>query len=371
MKKGSQTIKIIIMILCLFLVTGCWDSKDIEKKEILTTLIIDKKNDKYYYYMEGTNISGETAQKDGNSNNQELNFSISKGNTFAEARDDFNRKSVKEIYLGAGRILIFTDRMSKNGIEEYVNRLRGQIDYRKSISIATTDAEPEDIIKIKPENATSVGFAIESNFDNLIQNGTSFPVNIGDILQIMAVKKVGFLLPNINIKEKKTILTGYSVFKNEKKIGEIPANNRMGVVFLLNNKSEFYYNIYQSNKKYLVKVILTNKDIKPVYTNNQLAFNVNMKFNMIINLIDKMDPISQEDYTSIGKKVEELTKEKIKQAIDTSQNKYECDYLNFYKYFRIYYLKEFEKADWSELYSKAKINIITHVNIVESNIPLK
>lgn len=372
MKKTLWVRKIIIIPLCLFLLTGCWDSRDVEKKDILTALIIDYKDNEYYYYTEIANIAGKTSQSGENQTSQDFNILISRGNTFDKARDDYNRKSVKELFLGAARILVFTNRMTKEGIEEYVNRLRGQSDYRKSILIATTDDEPEDIIKIKPENAASIGFAIESNLNNLTDDGTSFSVNVGDVLRIMAVKKAGFLIPNISIKDRKTSLAGYSVFNGKNEIiGEVSAQKREGIVFLLNNRSKFYNEIHQSNKSYTVNIALKSKSIKPEYINNQLVFNVHMKFDSKISLINKMEPINQEDYVSIKKKIEELTQKQVEDAIYTSQNEYKCDYLNFYKYYRIYYYKEFEKADWNKLYSNAKVNVSTQVNITETDIPLK
>lgn len=372
MKKTLRVRKIIIIPLCVIFLTGCWDSRDVEKKDILTALIVDYKDNEYYYYTEIANIAGKTSQGGENQTSQDFNILISRGNTFDKARDDFNRKSVKELFLGAARILVFTDRMTKEGIEEYVNRLRGQSDYRKSILIAITDDEPEDIIKTKPENAASIGFAIESNLNNLTDDGTSFSVNVGDILRIMAVKKAGFLIPYISIRDGKTSLTGYSVFDNKnERIGQISAQKREGVVFLLNNKSKFYDEIHQSNRNYTVSLALKSKSIKPEYINNQLVFNVHMKFDSKISLINKMAPISQEDYASLKKKIEELTQKQLEEAIDTSQNEYKCDYLDFYKYYRIYYYKEFEKADWNKVYSDAKINVSTQVNITETDIPLK
>lgn len=371
MKKSFKVCKIVVIILFVLLLTACWDSKDIEKKNILTALIIDNKNNEYSYYIEVANPSGKTTPKDESHISQDFSILMSNGSTFSKARDNYNRKSVKELFLGAGRILIFTDRMSKEGIEEYINRLRGQVDYRKSILIATTDEEPEKFLKIETENAASLGFAIESNLNTLVEDGTSFTVNIGDILQIVSVGKPGFLMPNLSMADRKVLFTGYSVFNNNKKIGQLSAQDRNGVVFLLNNKSKFYYDIFQANRKYTARVILKDKNIETNYINDQLVFNLHMKFNVIISLVDKMAPISSEDYNSISKKVEELTKKQIEQAIYISQNKYNCDYLNFYKYFRIYYPKEFEKADWNKLYSNAVINVSTNANIVESNIPQK
>lgn len=371
MKRNLRISKIVIMILCLLLLTGCWDSTDIEKKDIVTGLIVDIKNEKYYYYSEIFNISGQGIHENEKQKGQSFNTLIAKGKTFVEARDDVNRKTVKGAFLGAERVLMFTDRMAKVGIEEYINRLRGEADYRKSVSVAATNTDPEKFFQIDPENTASIGFAIESDLNSLVQDGTSFPVNVGDILQIMAVKKVGFLLPDVNIRENRIQITEYSVFKNEKKIGEIPALSRKGVVFLLNNNSKFYYNISYLGRNYSVLVILKDKNIKPVYINNQLVLNVNLKFNAVISIVDKMEPINQEDYILIAKQIEKITKKQIEQTIDTSQHKFKCDYLNFYKYYRINYYEEFKKTDWSEVYSKAYVKVNTHVNIVESNVPVK
>lgn len=53
MKKITQiSLKIIAMLLATVTFTGCWDSLDIEKRDIVTALIVDKKEDHYYFYTE-------------------------------------------------------------------------------------------------------------------------------------------------------------------------------------------------------------------------------------------------------------------------------------------------------------------------------
>lgn len=366
-KKFKMLICFILNVTCIFLFTGCWDSKDIEKRNIITALIVDKKYNEYFFYTEMAKVSEQSQKGDGSSNFKLL---ISKGSSFNKARDEIDRKSVKELFLGAVRILVFTDGICKDGIEEYINRLRGQIEYRKSILLATTDGEPKEILSIKPESTNSVGFAIESELATLTQNGTSFSTDIGDVIEVMAVKKAGFLLPFISIRDRKLILSGYSVFKDQKKIGKISADDRKGVVYLLNNNSDFYYDIYVGNKKYTVNLKLKSKNIKPQYTNKKLEFNLSMKFNTIINMADKIEPISKNDYAAIKNQAQYLVRRDIERAVETSQNDYKCDYLNFYKYYKIYYLKEFEKSDWNEIYSSSKVIVNTSVNIAESNIPL-
>lgn len=262
--------------------------------------------------------------------------------------------------------------MSKNGIEEYLNRLRGQPDYRKAISLATTSVDPMMILNNTPENVTSIGFAIESDLQTLVTEGSSFTMNVGDVLRVLAVKGPGFLVPDITIAEDKMTLSGYTVFNKEaKKIGKIPAQSRKGVVYFLNPGAKFYYDVNYNGKRYVVRVKLNKKEVKPVYKDGQLTLTINADFNAEIDFADKAELMDEATLAAIEKEIERQTKTDILDAVNTSQKTYRCDYLNIYEYFRAAYNNEFYSLDWSDVYSKAKVNVETKVKVKQSNIPEK
>lgn len=364
----KKCLRFLPVIISLLFITGCWDALDIEKRDILTAVMIDYKDNKYFFYTEIANISGVN-QKNAVDSKSSFGFITSKGKTLTETRDDYNRRAMKSLYLGAGRVLVFTDRMAEKGIEEYINRVRGQIDYRKSIELATTSANIKDILNTKAENSPSVGFAIESNIEDLTDRGGSIKEDVSDVLQALAVRKVGFLIPNIKVADNKIYISGYSVFKNDKLIGYIPAKDRKGTIYLLNPKADFYYDVNLKDKRYIVEVLLKKKKINTYYSNNKLKFQVDMSFNAIISFVNKGSEMTQEDVNTVSKMIEEQIKKDIRQATLLSQDKFGCDYLKFYKYFRAYYLKDFEKINWNDVYSKAQMDIKAKVNVVENNIP--
>ena len=369
MKKICRiSLKMFTMVCVLVLLTGCWDALEIEKRNVLTTLIVDKKDGNYYYYTEIANLSRNNSSQSENQKKTGFSILIGEGKTFTEARDHYDLKSLNKVFLGGGRMLIFTDRMAKNGIEEYINRARGEIDYRKSILLATTSNDPMEILNNVPENAASVGFAIETNLKSSVASGALFDINIGDVLQVLAVKKAGFLVPDIKISKDKLAVSGYTVFNNDaKSIGIISADDRKGVGYILNSNAIFSYDIGQSNNKYGTKVILKSKKITPTYSEGQLTLNMDINFNANIDISKKMESMDQKTQEIIKSKLEEQTKTDVEHAVHVSQE-FKCDYLGIYKYFRAVDPDKFVKTDWSDVYSKAKVNVSTHVNISQTQI---
>ncbi|NLJ31407.1 MAG: Ger(x)C family spore germination protein [Clostridiales bacterium] len=373
MKKTFRNSLSILLAACILLtLPGCWDSLDIETRDIMTALIVDKKGGECYFYTEVANLSGKKSQQNGDQSKDNFSILTSEGKTFSEARDDYNRKTVNQVFLGASRILIFTNRMADDGIEEYLNRLRGQLDYRKTIPLSTTFDEPMDILNDVPENSASVGFAIEKNLESIVKEGTWFSMNVGDALQVLASKKAGFLVPDLAVSNKAITISGMTVFdQNGKRIGKISAENRNGIVYFFNPHAIFFYDIRQGDKKYTVRIIFKKKKIVPAYTGGQLTLQIDMSFNANLNFADKLGPVTQETQTKIQNQLESRIKQEIEQTVKTSQQKYRCDYLGFYKYFRASYQKEFEKMNWQDVYSHAQITAAAHVNINESNIPVE
>lgn len=367
-RKLRNALSLFLAVCMIFPLAGCWDSLDIEKRELIISLILDKKDDDYYYYTEVANLSGKS--EEGEDKKSQVGLVISKGKTFVEARSDYDRKIVNEPFLGAERVLVFTERMSEEGIEEYLNRLRGQPDYRKSVPLCTTSEEPMDILKNKPENAASVGFAIESNLNSTIAVGMLFRMNVGDVLRKLAIKKSGFVLPDISLEEDRISISGVTVFDPEgKRIGRIPIEDCKGIITFLNPKMKLFSQIKEDDTEFTLKVKEKRKKIKTEYSNNHVTLNCDFTFDAELSFADKHKPISEELKQRIQDDLAEKAKRQMVKTLKTSQKIYRCDYLNLRRYFSAQHPDEAQ--DWKELYPDADINVTVHMNVGESSIPIK
>jgi spore germination protein KC len=352
----NKILKIVIpLFLAMIFLTGCWDDSSIEDKNILSTVIVDYVDNKYLFLVEIFNIKSLKENKE--NSKPKISTLQGSGETLIETRYDLNRRSDHELFLGAVKIVVFTKTFAQIGIEEYINRMRTDFTYRKSVNLAITQNEPKKLLMDIPENSATIGDAIDSTLKKEAKLGNSFLTNIGDVLEIIAIKKVGFLIPEINTEEEEPTLTGYGVFKDAKYIGAISSKDSKGIVYFLNSKPSFFYTINYNDKKIIINSKLLDRKIKSNLINNEVSFDISMKFESEINYMDKHSHIKDEEIKEIEAVLENKIKDDIIKAIELSQKTYKCDYLNFYKYFRAENRFYFKSANWDEIYSNAKMNI--------------
>lgn len=353
----------------LFLLSGCWDSVDIQKEDIHISEAIDYKDGLYHFHGEVADMSGQSQNSENSQGGQNFLISNASGKTLTETRDNLERKSSNPVYLGACKILIFSDRLSELGVEEYLNRSRTQHNTRKSLKIITTSDELEEFLNVKTDNSAFLGFAVDNMLENMIKTGSSFNVDIGNLLEALAVKKVGFLIPAVNIENENITLTGYTVFKNAKKIGLISAEDRKGIVYFLNPKARFNYEIKKDSEIFQLETSLKRKKIKTSYDGNQVTIKVQMDFSTILNYMNKIHPISTSDKDELQALLSEVLKQDILSALETSQKQYALDYLEIYRYFRAQNNRVFKNINWQQAYADAAVEVEVNATINLSELP--
>src|SRR5690554_5104116 len=186
----KKTIKIILIMLVYLIVTaGCWDMEDIEDYNILTTVIVDKTEEGFAFYVEIAPIGAtQQGQEDKQANTQTI-IMKGEGKTLAEARKNLNRKSNKTLFLGAISCLIFTEKVAKYSIEEYLYRLREDPQYRKTLSVYILKDDPMKLLNSQAENNSLIGMAIEECMQSLVKIGFSVDISVLEILE-------GLVCPN-------------------------------------------------------------------------------------------------------------------------------------------------------------------------------
>lgn len=368
MRANYLKIISIILIVSIFS-TGCWDAEEIQKHSIITALVVDYKDDQYSFCAETASILGGGGATEGN----DLSFSMvtAQGKNFTEARDALERSTNLPIFLSGIRVAIFTENLCVTGIQEYMNRIRGEFDYRKSLLIATTLEEPEKLIQNEPENVSSVGAAIENVMRTMVRLGSSFEISTGEILEYLAVDNVGFLIPQINLVNEQFTITGYCVMKNGKCAGHFSAEERYGTMFLKLKKKKFQHDINHEDENNIVLTVeLSKRKIKPKIINGEIIFDINLSFKGSILYAEKINKLSKKEMKQLEEKVKQEFLEKTIRALDMAQNKFKCDYLDFYKFFRAKYQKQFKQIEnWNEAFSKAKSRIKIDFKIVGTSMP--
>lgn len=361
--------KIFLLFIALFLIYctfGDWDRYEISNHAIVTLIGVDKKDNKFKLFLEyqpphgkSNNMSSSTPKKSF--------MLLGEGGSFVDAENSYLRQSPDDTYMGSIRDLLISDDFAKSGIDEYLNRIRGLREYRKVQDVFTTSVDLKKMFDSEALKIENVGMDIEHLSEQLNIKGIDYSASIGDIEEDISVKNTGFITNHLDLIDNKITNAGYSIFKGDKKIGNIVSDEIKGINYLLIQNASGKFTLDFEGSTVSVEVYLKNKKIKPIYTDGNISFDIKMSFSSHLINTSEVVSIDNNKIKEIGKKTEEKITKDIQDAIEVSQIKFECDYLHLYKYFRSKYNSDFQKMNWNEKYKDAKFNISTSVKIAPAN----
>lgn len=363
MKRNA--IKLIASVLILLNLTGCWDAYDISQHSIVSLVGIEYNDNKYKMTLELINISKSPSSGEKSQQKSEVVFGL--GNSIAQARSDVEDKNPTELYLGAIRAVVFSGNYSSEmGIEEYLSRIKGSHEYRKTISLVTSDTETETLFDTKITGADSIGVSVEDIIKFQYENRQTYPAYASAILEHALVKNVGYLLNNVELKGNKTELTGYSVFKNNKKIGFIPATEKNGVNVFLLDRAHLVYTLPLEETTISVSAIIDKKKIK-VSLNDTITFGIELEAKCEMISQSKFTKISNDAIKELETKISEMIKADVLHATETATQKFGCDYLFLYTDLRAKYNTAFKTMNYDEKFKKSNFNVNVKSSLVPGN----
>ncbi|HWR19868.1 MAG TPA: Ger(x)C family spore germination protein [Clostridia bacterium] len=355
---------ILTILLSLILVTGCWDAKDIEDKKIATLVIVDKLEDEYSFFVEfAEQVDRSSNGSSQNKNKGNFMYQAAKGNSIAQLREDLDTKSNKHIYLGAVNAVLITENLAKEGIAEYIYRLRDINDYRKVVDISITSESPEAFEEVEA-GTQGVGTAIENILTTLKDLGEPYThADLGDVLEALADPYGCFTLPTVGIENKDVKIIGLSVFEGEKLKGFIPWQDHAGIRYLRGIRPECYCVVALGDKVATIHTKLTKRKLTPSYSGNMAAFLVEVSFKAQPSYISNRAKVSEADFNTLQNELEQQLKHEIEEAIRVSQQDFRCDYLGFSTPFRIKYPVEYRQMNWKEVFPEISIGVDVTVNL--------
>ena len=371
-------IKQIIIILTLFLLSGCYDQKELNKIAILTATEINKIDDEYVINAQVVN-----PQAPDKTTNIEAPFFIytGKGKSIQEAYRQIKLSSSRYLYPDHLRIVIINESIAKEDISQILDFYLRDPSIRTEFNVLI--GKNNDIIStITPLNQISASSII----DTLKINNNYLGVSNNTTLNEMAISYLNpnteIILPSIKLnnqsKEKDTEentkstkinsiyeLSGLAIFKDNKLQGYL--TNKESITYnMIKNNIENSILTYECEKnKYLTLEIITSKS--KITTKNK-KINIDLSIQATINESSCSTKLNnKKNIEIIEHNLEKYLNNNIKNDIDYIRNKYNTDIFGFldtiYKQDYNTYIKV--KNNWyNNEFKNIPINIKTKIRIV-------
>ena len=374
--------KFILVLTFLFLLSGCYDYKELNDYSIVTGISIDKIEDKYEVSVLISNSSKSSTETDSKESN--VVVYSGKGTTLYSAFKDIGLISPKEIYIGSFSVLILSENVAREGIDNVVDLFLRYPSSRKSFYIVISKDKAKDVLKIMTPLANFPSQNISNNLSSstdlqgiigkvsfnkllsiLVQDGIDPSINT---IKDIGNKEKGAKQSNLESTNPKTYvkLDSLAIFKNYKLVDIANRNESIGINFVNGNIKETYLKL-NYNDGYVV--IDTNKiktSIKTKLDNNP---KVNINIEGEAKIIECNGNIDLEDYKTI-EKLQNLSNKKIRKIVNQGislAKKNNSDIFGFGLKFSKSHPKYFEKNkdNWDKIFKN--LNIDTKVKIILKN----
>lgn len=369
--------KIIVSLLILFCLSGCWNYKELNEYSIVTGVAIDKKDDKYEV---STLISNAPkSSTDNSSSESQIVVYSGDGKSIFEAFKNIGLISPKELYLNSFSIFVISEDIAREGIDPIIDFFLRYSSSRNKFSVVVSkEDKAKDALKIMthltnfPSQSISDNIKSTSNLQGTIarmgfDDLTSILLKKGIDPAINSVKVVGDVeegssTENLETSEPKTYIKigNFSIFKDDKLVDWATHDESLGINMINGDVSEMYLNVDYKDGYVVVDTTSFSPEIKTSVKDNKPYIDIGFKGEA--RIIEVKGDINLQDDKVIEElqdKCNKLIKKNAKKAIELAI-KNEADvfgfglkfYQNHYKYF-----KKVKKNWGSELANiKFKIN---------------
>ena len=369
---------LIIIIPLLFLLTGCYDYKELNSISILSATEINKIDDEFIVSAQAVN-----PQAPDKTSNAQAPFIIytGRGKTIQEAYRSIANESSKFLYLNHIQILIINEKIAKESLDEIVDYFMRSSAIRTEfyVLIGRDDNVLDIITPINDISSASIKESIENNLKYL---GTTSDITFNELVSIMLDENSEIVLPSIklindsiegenieNTEETKVNtkyeLSNLAIFKDDKLIGYL--NEEQSKTYnILQNKINNTILTYECDKdKYMSVEIIDSQSSMDI--SNKKA-NIEVKLSGNLNEYNCSKSLeNKKTIEKIEKEFEQKLTESITKNINEVRTEYNSDIFGFLDniYKKDYKTYKTIKNNWyNSNYQRLKLSVNVDLTVI-------
>lgn len=312
--------KLVILLLVIpFLITGCFDYKEVDKLAFVTAIGIDydTEYELTFEVLTGQNYDSESGKI--------TPFTVSStGKTIAEAFASIPLKVATLPNFFHLKALVISKEAAQKGTKDLLDYLtRNPSISNNFYLLLTEDDKAKDILKMEPDSGESVANTLSDliEYSYKTQN-IIFTKTFTDNLTTYSTFGMDTTITTIKKEDDKTLkITGISLFQNSKYIISLDKENSSLLASLINKESNYLLTKNYDNKTFAINVYKTQ--VKYDFQDKKIKILINLDAEIKLNepnfdLKDEdLYPKLNEDFSSIAKlKYEGLIKELKKSETD-------------------------------------------------------
>ena len=378
--------KIIIMLIPILLLTGCYDYRELSDLAIITAISIDKVDDNLEIAIQVVNPKKE--QDTTSTNEPDFVTYTSKAKTVQEALRKVVNDSPAKLYGSHMELLIISEEVAKNHLNEILDFFSRDPEPRSEINIfIAKNSNPKDELSIITPLINLPSSKILSSLESNVQYlGTSQDISLNYVIDCYLNPYKELTLPTLEIKgdvnkgeekdntssgqsDTSIVLSDIGIFKDNKFITYLDDKESQGVNFILNNINSTIIKYNCGNNEYLVSEILkSNTSLEADLEKNTVKINLEGHAT-ISELTCDIDIKDIDIVKQVKENIDNTIETIIKDTFYNIKNTYNTDIFNFrdlyYKTDCNYFKNNYQDKWYTDIFPNLEIEVSANYKLYE------
>jgi Ger(x)C family germination protein len=221
---------LLVPILALSLLSGCWDRVEIENRAFVVAMGIDKGEGENY----AITLSVPILNKE--SDEKPAFIKTAEGQTICEALKKLDAKNDKSLYYGQTKLIVLGTEILQDRqlLKTAIYTLEDKLPAARRIHVLAAE-NPEEILEAAPPGEILPGSYIPNMYRHRDKiGGTSFALDFERLSTIMAIPESGAIIPKVEAhgsENDELQLSGAAVLKNSQKTGRLSPDELRGFLW--------------------------------------------------------------------------------------------------------------------------------------------
>ncbi|WP_425447972.1 Ger(x)C family spore germination protein [Dethiothermospora halolimnae] len=374
---------IIINLMSMFILAGCWDNVDLTKQAFVVGVGLDKtKEGKLELTLQIVKPSTVASKEGPSTGDKPVWVYSTEGHTIFEAvRKQLETINRKPFYSHA-QIIVIGESLAKDGIQESIDFFERDVEPRLTSSVLVAKGTTaKEILKAKSGLEDIPAMHFKEILQNEKNNLNILNIKLIDILEDLSYPAANPVIASIDIVKRNKVLSikdtavkGCGVFKRDKLVGWLDTEGTKGMKYIKNKSKDGIINVENplNNKlKVAIEQLDSETEIDVNIDNEGLKFTIGVEGKGNIGGQQGTEDLtSSKQLKSLEEEVQNKIKSQIEHVVNEAQKNFKSDILGLglkvsKKY--PYYWDELKK-DWSKAFGKADIKVDVKFNIVRTGL---
>lgn len=367
-----RKILILLIIIWLPFVSGCWDVEELSKRGIANAVFFDTASPGQLKMgvvlaVPGTEIPpivGTTQQF------EKRHYVITgEGNSMVEAWTEVHATTARNIFFGQTRAIILSEALASreniNDLLDFIGRIP-LIPPNSNVLVAKDD--PAELMERPNRDNYVPGNYVDFYFQSPGIRSLAIPVDLWRVNSIIDQKTGDPFIPLIEASQDNYLIAGTALFSRNRMVGEL-SKNETETLALLRGTDVGYLTIPLGRNEHAAFNNVRSK----AEINTNILPDESLAFNVVVNIQGDLvetfphREIGWQQKKEIERRAERLIKTDLERLIAKLQG-LNTDPVGFHGKMRVAYPREWEDVDWNQVYPTAEFTVDASFTVKETGL---